>query len=163
NLAARLRDILDIHGDSRALAAYLRADATQLPARLDPAVKERARRTLHRDPALAAWSGLAAALGTLVCAAIWLATGWKDGPTALVHGAIALLAGLAIAIVVTRSVRSMNAERAARRIARLAWRDLAEVAAASSPPDREPLVGRMLDRLSLLTPRVAEARADVAS
>jgi uncharacterized membrane protein YccC len=267
NLAARLRDLLDIHGDCRALVEHLRAEESEmaalpaLPARLDPLVQERARRPLHRDPALAAWSGLAAALATVTCAAIWLATGWPDGPTATVYaaigcgifatrddpvpalatflgwslasfpiaalydfailphvhglgmlvlvlapallalgtlyelprhaskaaplvfgflgavhpqpewsadwptflnGAFALFAGLAVAIVVTRTTRSMSAERGARRIERLAWRELAEVAGADRPPERVPLVGRMLDRMALLTPRLAEVGADAS-
>jgi uncharacterized membrane protein YccC len=70
------------------------------------------------------------------------------------------IAGIVVAARVTRLVRSVGAEWSARRIQRAIWRELGELAAARSAPGNADYTVRMLDRIGLLAPRVALARAD---
>ncbi len=69
---------------------------------------------------------------------------------------LALFVGAVIAARVTALVRSVRRDWTAERIRRATWSDLANLAA--HPQDasaRDAFVGRMLDRISLLAPRVA--------
>jgi uncharacterized membrane protein YccC len=70
------------------------------------------------------------------------------------------LAGLAIALITTRLVRSVGAGWAAWRIVRSGWHELAGLTQAGAAADRAEWTRRMLDRLGLLTPRLAVASAD---
>ncbi len=73
---------------------------------------------------------------------------------------VAQMIGLAVAIIATRLFRSVGAEWSARRILRAAWRELADLARSQGQVDRTQFVGRMLDRLGLLTVRLALASPD---
>jgi uncharacterized membrane protein YccC len=76
---------------------------------------------------------------------------------ALVNGGGALLSGLALAAIVTRLIRSVGTEWSCRRLLRAGWRDIAAAATrqGASTADRFVLIGRMLDRLGILVPRLA--------
>ncbi|WP_420962443.1 FUSC family protein [Brucella sp. IR073] len=72
---------------------------------------------------------------------------------------IATVLGIGIAAVVTSIVRSVGAEWSVRRLARAGWRDIALVASLEAGrPRREymnRLLLRMIDRVGLMTPRLA--------
>lgn len=79
------------------------------------------------------------------------------------NNVIALVAAPIAALVVTRLVRSVGTEFAARRIIRLAWADIARMTATRRMPTREAWTTRMVDRVGLIGPRLGpeSARADM--
>ena len=69
---------------------------------------------------------------------------------------LALFVGALIAARVTALVRSVGRDWTAERIRRATWNDLAQLAAAAQhASDHDAYASRMLDRMSLLLPRVA--------
>jgi hypothetical protein len=52
-------------------------------------------------------------------------------------------------------MRSISVETSARRLLRHNWRDLAHHARAGASAEPTALAGRLLDRLTLLTPKLA--------
>ncbi|MET3485679.1 FUSC family protein [Methylobacterium sp. 1973] len=88
SLAARLRDVIDLRQDLRALRGHLAA-GTPPRAPLAFAYTARVRSIRHRDHGLAAFSAFGVFVGLLVCCAIWIATGWPDGSAAPMMGAVA--------------------------------------------------------------------------
>lgn len=69
---------------------------------------------------------------------------------------LALFVGAVIAARVTAVMRSVGRDWTAARIRRATWNDLAHLAALPPNPfDHDAYAGRMLDRISLLAPRVA--------
>ncbi|HEY0523418.1 MAG TPA: FUSC family protein, partial [Stellaceae bacterium] len=89
------------------------------------------------------------------------------------NSGLALVFGMSAAAVVTALVRSVGAEWSARRLLRAGWADIAAVAATAqraeiggaAAAERTVFAGRMLDRLGMLTPRLAMVApgADVAA
>ncbi|WP_431048451.1 FUSC family protein [Roseateles sp. L2-2] len=72
------------------------------------------------------------------------------------------LAGVFVAARVTRLMRSVGADWSARRIQRATWRELDELARLPRSTSRaQAYLLRMLDRISLLAPRVAQAGGSV--
>ncbi len=94
-----------------------------------------------------------------------LNNGYRGDFAAYVNGAVALVLGLATALVVTKLIRSVGAAWSARRVMRAVWRDVAMAADAQGPQDRAVLTGLMLDRLGLLMPKLAAVSpgADIAA
>ncbi|QGY05141.1 FUSC family protein [Methylobacterium mesophilicum SR1.6/6] len=88
SLAARLRDVIDLRQDLRALRGHLAA-GTAPRAPLAFAYTARVRSIRHRDHGLAAFSAFGVFVGLLACCAIWIATGWPDGSAAPMMGAVA--------------------------------------------------------------------------
>ncbi|MHB2209131.1 FUSC family protein [Methylobacterium sp. CM6257] len=88
SLAVRLRDVVDLRQDLRALRRHLAAGTAPL-APLAFAYTARVRTIRHRDHGLAAFSAFGVFVGLLVCCAIWIATGWPDGSAAPMMGAVA--------------------------------------------------------------------------
>lgn len=88
SLAARLRDVIDLRQDLRALRGHLAA-GTPPRAPLAFGYTARVRSIRHRDHGLAAFSAFGVFVGLLVCCAIWIATGWPDGSAAPMMGAVA--------------------------------------------------------------------------
>ncbi|MDM0073389.1 FUSC family protein [Variovorax sp. J2P1-59] len=71
---------------------------------------------------------------------------------------IAQVLGILVAARTTRLIRSVGVDWSARRIQRATWRELAEMAAAPRRQVKaDAYAVRMLDRISLLAPRVAAA------
>ena len=69
---------------------------------------------------------------------------------------LALFVGAVIAVRVTALIRSVGRGWTAKRIRRATWSDLAHLAAhPQDASDLDAYAGRMLDRISLLAPRVA--------
>lgn len=73
----------------------------------------------------------------------------------------ASLIGLIAAFLAVRAFRSVTAKHVSKRLIRHGWVDLAILAVARRPMNRERWVGIMLDRLGLVVPRLALSGADV--
>jgi uncharacterized membrane protein YccC len=67
------------------------------------------------------------------------------------------LAGISAAALFTRLLRSASAQRTARRLLRAAWDELARLGTARRLPDAAAMSARMVDRIGMLTPRLAAA------
>lgn len=73
----------------------------------------------------------------------------------------ASLIGLVAAFLAVRAFRSVTAKHAAKRLIRHGWVDLAILAGAHRPMNRERWVGLMLDRLGLIVPRLTLSGANL--
>lgn len=72
------------------------------------------------------------------------------------------LAGIFVAARVTRLMRSVGADWSARRIQRATWRELDDLARLPRPAGRgQAYLLRMVDRIALLAPRVAQSGGSV--
>ena len=82
-----------------------------------------------------------------------------------INSMLAQLAGIGAAAVFTRLLRSVSADWTARRLLRAGWRELASLAGTRRPPSVEAVSARMVDRIGMLTPRLAMAgpRQDASS
>lgn len=81
---------------------------------------------------------------------------------AFLNSMLGQLAGVFVASRVTRLMRSVGADWSARRIQRATWRELVELARLPRSTARsQSYLLRMLDRISLLAPRVAQAGGSV--
>jgi uncharacterized membrane protein YccC len=67
------------------------------------------------------------------------------------------LAGISAAVLFTRLLRSVSAEWTARRLLRAGWTELAGLGRSARTPSVAAVSARMLDRIGLLTPRLALA------
>ncbi|MFL6717862.1 MAG: FUSC family protein, partial [Burkholderiaceae bacterium] len=74
-----------------------------------------------------------------------------------INSMLAQLAGIAAAAVFTRLLRSVSADWTARRLLRAGWRELASLAGERRVPSVEAVSARMVDRIGMLTPRLAMA------
>ncbi|HKR90613.1 MAG TPA: FUSC family protein, partial [Phenylobacterium sp.] len=74
-----------------------------------------------------------------------------------VNANLAQFVGAFIAIVVTRTLRSMSAEASARRLLRRTWLGLAAMARAGAGPEHGAFASLLVDRLALLSPKLAGA------
>lgn len=68
---------------------------------------------------------------------------------------LSTILGTLMAIGIAAVVRSVGAEWSARRLLKAAWTDIASVARKSQKRDPQALLYTMLDRLSLMAPRLA--------
>jgi uncharacterized membrane protein YccC len=73
------------------------------------------------------------------------------------NGNLAQIAGIGAAVTATRLFRTFGAAWSVRRILRRGWEDLAALAERHRPADRASWTSAMLDRLGLITPRLALA------
>jgi len=80
-----------------------------------------------------------------------------------INSMIGQVVGVLVAARVTRLVRSVGVDWSARRIQRATWRELGEMAASSQPQyaQSDAYAVRMLDRIGLLAPRIAQAGGTV--
>ena len=78
------------------------------------------------------------------------------------NGAIATIAGMAVAACVTGVVRSVGAEWGAWRLVRATWATLSEAAAGRTTGDPADLARLLLDRYALVVPRLATVGPDSA-
>jgi uncharacterized membrane protein YccC len=86
-----------------------------------------------------------------------LSSSYSGDFAAYTNGSLAAIAGLAAAAVVTRIVRSVGADWTARRLLRANRLAIARAAEMHRPMGRLVFAGRLLDRLSLIVPRLASA------
>lgn len=83
-----------------------------------------------------------------------VAVKYNDNFQAFINGSLAQLTGTLFAIVMARLLATAGLEQAIRRTLRAGWRDIAERANLTSPPDVRAWINRMLDRIALLSPRL---------
>jgi uncharacterized membrane protein YccC len=72
------------------------------------------------------------------------------------NGNLGQFVGLLAAIMVTAGLRSMGADASARRLLGRTWTGLARLARARTAPEPTAFAGVLVDRLGLLTPKLAE-------
>ncbi len=109
---------------------------------------------------LAAMPATARAAGPIAFIAatqLALSSSYSADFAAYASGSIAAILGLATAAVVTRIVRSVGADWTARRLLRANHIAIARAAEMHQPMGRLVFAGRLLDRLSLIVPRLASA------
>lgn len=83
--------------------------------------------------------------------------------TAFLNAMLGQILGVVVAARVTGLMRSVGADWSARRIQRATWQELDELAAQPRSAQRgQAYLLRMLDRIALLAPRVAQAGGRVA-
>jgi uncharacterized membrane protein YccC len=75
------------------------------------------------------------------------------------NGNLGQFVGLLAAIMVTAGLRSMGADASARRLLGRTWSGLARLARAKTAPEPTVFAGVLVDRLGLLTPKLAETGA----
>jgi uncharacterized membrane protein YccC len=92
--------------------------------------------------------GLALALG--FCVELSLQTNYTADLAQTVNSSSAFVVGALAALIVTRLMRVIGVQTAARRLLRATWRDLAGLADGSAPLTRDAWASRMLDRVGLL-------------
>jgi len=93
SLAARLAALIGAHRDCRDLAEQLATlDRRPVSSRVAELLEGRRDRELHRDVAGAARGAIGAFLTIVVGSALWIASGWQDGSTAV------MLAGVFLAL-----------------------------------------------------------------
>jgi len=112
-------------------------------------------RPTHFMPAMALIFGVA---GTLA-----LHDTASSDLVSFINSMIGQIVGVVVAARVTRLVRSVGADWSARRIQRATWRELGDMAASSQPQSAQSdaYAVRMLDRIGLLAPRIAQAGGTV--
>lgn len=112
-------------------------------------------RPTHFMPAMALVFGVAGTLALHDTASADLVS--------FINSMIGQVVGVLVAARVTRLVRSVGADWSARRIQRATWRELGDMAASSQPQyaQSEAYAVRMLDRIGLLAPRIAQAGGTV--
>jgi uncharacterized membrane protein YccC len=112
-------------------------------------------RPTHFMPAMALVFGVA---GTLA-----LHDTASSDLVSFINSMIGQVVGVVVAARVTRLVRSVGADWSARRIQRATWRELGDMAASSQPQyaQSDAYAVRMLDRIGLLAPRIAQAGGSV--
>jgi len=77
-----------------------------------------------------------------------------------INATLAQLAGLALAVLVISVFRSVGAGWTARRLLRAGWRELVRIGDGRQLPSVPEFSARMVDRIALLTPRLAMAGAE---
>jgi uncharacterized membrane protein YccC len=107
-----------------------------------------------------ALTGFATGVAIICATLLSLQTSYSADFVSYVNGGLASIAGMSIAAIVTGIIRSVGADLSARRLLRAGWRDIATAAQTGDAADRAALVARMLDRLGLLTPRLAALPPD---
>ena len=98
-----------------------------------------------------------------VCGTLALHDTASSDLVSFINSMIGQVVGVVVAARVTRLVRSVGADWSARRIQRATWRELGDMAASSQPQyaQSDAYAVRMLDRIGLLAPRIAQAGGTV--
>lgn len=109
--------------------------------------------------------GTGMVMGAIGSTNLALNNGYQADFAAYANNSVALIFGLAAALVVTRLIRSVGAAWSAHRLMRADWEDIARAADATGPQNPRLMTGIMMDRLGLLMPRLAAVSpgADIAA
>ncbi len=107
--------------------------------------------------AMPATSRAAGPIAFIAATELALSSQYSADFAAYAKASLAAIAGLATAAVVTRIVRSVGADWTARRLLRTNCLAIARAAEMHRPMGRLVFAGRLLDRLSLIVPRLASA------
>jgi uncharacterized membrane protein YccC len=89
SLLLRLRELVDISADCRALGDAITAGKDVSTVALAFRPESGAAPVRHRDHGMALWSAAGAAVAILICCGLWIATGWADGASAPMMAAVA--------------------------------------------------------------------------
>jgi uncharacterized membrane protein YccC len=89
SLLWRLRELVDLSRDCRALTEAIAENRIVSSLDLDFHSEAGAAPVRHRDRGLALWSAAGAASAILICCAFWIGTGWPDGASAPMMAAVA--------------------------------------------------------------------------
>lgn len=89
SLLSRLRDLVDVSRDCRALTEAIAENRSVSSIDLAFHSEAGAAPVRHRDRGLALWSAAGAASAILICCAFWIGTGWPDGASAPMMAAVA--------------------------------------------------------------------------
>jgi uncharacterized membrane protein YccC len=89
SLLSRLRDLVDISSDCRALGQAIAEGRRMSTVDLAFHPEAGVAAVRHRDRGLALWSAAGAVVAILVCCAFWIGTGWPDGASAPMMAAVA--------------------------------------------------------------------------
>lgn len=102
---------------------------------------------------------MGAALAVLIgfCNALALQETFSADFASFLNGNLGQFVGLLFAIIVTAALRSMGADASARRLLARTWRGLARLARARQAPEPAAFAAILVDRLGMLTPKLAEA------
>jgi uncharacterized membrane protein YccC len=87
-LFVRLRELLELHADCRALAAALAMDSGSLSAPLLFQIEARVERARHDDHGAALIGVFATVVAIVSCCAFWIVSAWPEGATAATMTAI---------------------------------------------------------------------------
>jgi uncharacterized membrane protein YccC len=108
---------------------------------------------------------MGAALAVIMgfCNAMALQESFSADFASFLNGNLGQFVGLLIAIMVTAGMRSMGAGASARRLLGRTWKGLARLARSRAAPDPAAFAALLVDRLGLLTPKLAMvgARGDL--
>lgn len=106
-------------------------------------------------------AGLAVTIG--FCNAIALQGGFSADFASFLNINLGQFVGLGAAIFVTASLRSMSVDASARRLLARIWRGVARLARSRNAPEPAAFAAALVDRLGLLTPKLAavEPRGDL--
>lgn len=102
-----------------------------------------------------ATTGTGMALGANTATLLALQETYGADFTTFINSSIAFIVGMALAVVVTTTARSVSSEWIAWRLLRTGWTDLALAAERRGKHDRATFVGVALNRLGLLAQRIA--------
>jgi uncharacterized membrane protein YccC len=86
-----------------------------------------------------------------------ISTRYSGNFASSIDGAVAMVAGFAVAAVVTAMMRSMTPDHSIRRLLQANWRDLANLARFDHVAPRITVLRRLLDRQGLIMPKLALA------
>jgi uncharacterized membrane protein YccC len=102
---------------------------------------------------------MGAALAMLMgfCNALTLQETFSADFASFLNGNLGQFVGLLFAIIVTAGLRSMGVDASARRLLVRTWRGLSSLARARQAPDKAAFAALLVDRLGMLTPKLAEA------
>jgi uncharacterized membrane protein YccC len=102
---------------------------------------------------------MGAALAVLVsfCNALALQETFSADFASFLNGNLGQYVGMMFAILATAGLRSMGADASARRLLVRTWRGLARLARARQAPEPAAFAAILVDRLGMLTPKLAEA------
>jgi uncharacterized membrane protein YccC len=92
------------------------------------------------------------------CNALTLQETFTADPASFLNSNLSQFVGLFCAVFVTAALRSMSAEASVRRLLAQTWSGLARLARARSAPEPAAFAARLVDRLSLLTPKLATSQ-----
>jgi uncharacterized membrane protein YccC len=116
--------------------------------------------TYITDPRRAG-SALAAILG--FCNALALQETFNADFASFLNVNLGQFVGLFAAVFVTASLRSMSAEASVRRLLSRTWKSLARLARAPTTPEPAAFAAELVDRIGMITPRLAGDQADATA
>jgi len=94
-----------------------------------------------------------------ICGALALVDTHNADLVSFANGMLAQILGLAAAALITRVFRSVGAGWTARRVLKAGWSELAGLGSGERVTSPSEFSARMVDRVGLLTPRLAQADA----